>query len=113
MKKLFVSLSVTLLLSSTTVLAQGPIKNALDRFTDQEKGKTVFIEKGNRALGISGGYRSLTAGGEDALSGDGYAILSLLNIGNGQFQTYSVSPSFSYFLAIQVGYTHYIKSKKH
>lgn len=31
--------------------AQSPIQNALSRFTDPEKGHTVFIEKGHYALG--------------------------------------------------------------
>lgn len=99
MKKLILFLTAATLLSSPAAFSQGPIENALNRFTDPEKGKTVFIGKGNRALGISGGYRNFSAGGEEAASGDGYAILSLLNIGNGKFQTYNVSPSFSYFIA--------------
>lgn len=99
MKKLFMTLLAALLLSSPAIFAQSPINSILDRFVDQEKGRTVFLEKGHRAIGISGGYRSFNVGGEDPLSGDGYSILSLLNIGNGKFRMYNVSPSFSYFLA--------------
>ena len=69
----------------------------LDRFTDPEKGKTTFIPKGNWSVGILGGYRSFSASGEK--DGDGYAILSLLNIGDGSLHLYNVSPSFSFFLA--------------
>ena len=67
------------------------------RFSDPDAPRTVFIPKGNWSMGVSGGYRSFEAGGNEA--GDGFSILSLLNIGNGYLRTYNVSPSFSYFLA--------------
>ena len=91
MKKL---LTLALLLASVSVYAQG----ILDRFTDPEKGSVVFIEKGYHAFGISGGYRSFNAQG-DADANAGYALLSLINIGDGRFQTWSVTPSFSWFPA--------------
>ena len=90
-------ISGALLLTAPALRAQGPIKNVLDRFTDPEKGKTVFIEKGSRALGISGGYRSINSGGNNP--GEGYSLLYILNIGNGKFAMYSVAPKFSYFVA--------------
>lgn len=92
-------LLITLALAWMTICAsaQSPIQNALSRFTDPEKGHTVFIEKGHYALGLSGGYRSFSAAGDGA--GNGYSILSILNIGDGKFAMYDVAPSFSYFLA--------------
>ena len=86
-------LCIALCLLSVNAMAQG----ILNRFTDPEKGKVVFIEKGSRALGIAGGYRSFNAGGD--VLGDGYAVLSLLNIGTGKLSVYNVAPSFSYFVA--------------
>lgn len=83
---------LALCLLPVSAMAQG----ILDRFTDPAKGHTVFIEKGNRALGISGSYRSFAAGTDGA---GGYSILSLLNIGDGGFKMYEVTPSFSYFIA--------------
>ena len=73
----------------------------LDRFTDPEKGRTVFIEQGNHALGISGGYRSFRASGDEDANA-GYAFLTLLNIGDGRLQTWGVTPSFSVFVADDV-----------
>ena len=93
MKKLVCVLAALLPLMAS---AQG-ISGILDRFKDPEKGNNVFISKGHWSWGISGGYRSFEAGGNEA--GDGFSILSLLNIGNGYLRTYNVSPSFSYFLA--------------
>lgn len=72
----------------------------LDRFTDPEKGRTVFIEKGSHAMGITASYRSLNVGG--ATAADGYSILSVLNIGDGKLQMYEVSPGFSFFVADDV-----------
>lgn len=86
-------LCLALCLLSVNALAQG----ILDRFNDPEKGKVVFIEKGNRSIGISGAFRSLNIGGDTA--GDGYSVLSLLNIGTGKLSVYNVSPSFAYFVA--------------
>lgn len=87
------TICLALFLLSVNAFAQG----ILHRFEDPEKGRVVFIEKGNRSLGISGSYRSFNAGGD--VVGDGYSVLTLLNIGNGRFAVYNVSPSFSYFVA--------------
>ena len=83
-----------LLLAGLTASAQG----ILDRYTDPDKGKVVFIQKGNHAFGISGGYRNFNVTGDDT-NNSGYAILSLLNIGNGSLHTWSVTPSISWFVA--------------
>lgn len=91
-------LCIALSLISLNAMAQGKVlRGILDRFDDPEKGKVVFIEKGHRAIGITGGYRSFAAGGD--IGSDGYYILSMLNIGNGKLRMYNVAPSFSYFLA--------------
>lgn len=92
MKQLFTTLAIVLVGFSAS--AQG----ILDRFTDPKEGHVVFIEKGHHAFGISGGYRSFTAQG-DADANSGYALLSLLNIGDGRLQTWGVTPSFSWFPA--------------
>lgn len=92
MKKLVL---LALCLIPVGAMAQG--MGILDRFTDPAKGRTVFIEKGYRALGISGGYHSFQAGADGAAGG--YSILSLLNIGEGSFKMYEATPSFSYFIA--------------
>ena len=89
MKKI---ICLALCLLSVNALAQG----VLSRVTDAEHMKTVFIEKGNRALGIAGSYWSFNAGGD--VLGDGYAVMSLLNIGSGKYATYYVAPKFSYFI---------------
>lgn len=68
----------------------------LERFDDPFKGHTVFVPKGCNSIGISGSYRSFQVGGEN--QGDGFAILSLLNIGDGSLVIYNVAPSFSYFI---------------
>ena len=93
MKRLF--LTATILMAGIVASAQG----ILNRYSEPGSAGTVFIPKGNKAIGISGGYRSINVGGEDPASGDGYAILSMLNIGNGEFCKYNVSPSFSFFYA--------------
>ena len=93
MKKLVCVLAALLPLVAS---AQG-IGGILDRFKDPEKGNSVFISKGHWSWGISGGYRSFAAAGDGV--GDGYSVLSLLNIGNGYLKMYNVSPSFSYFVA--------------
>jgi hypothetical protein len=92
MKRL--SFVTAILFVSVSALAQNE-RGILNRFTDPEKGSTVFIEKGHRAINLTGGYRSIKAGGDAA--SDGYSILSLLNIGEGEFVNYSISPSFSLF----------------
>lgn len=68
----------------------------LKRYTDPDIGSTVFIEKGYRSINLVGGYRSIRAGGD--ATGDGYSILSLLNIGNGEYINYNISPSISFFI---------------
>jgi hypothetical protein len=92
MKKLITTLAVVLV--GFSAFGQG----ILDRFTDPEKGSVVFIEKGNHAYGVSGGYRSFSAIG-DAENNIGYSIFSLINIGDGRLQTWNVRPSFSTFIA--------------
>ena len=82
---------------SAQLYAQGGIQKILQRFEDPEKGKVVFIEKGTWALGISGSYHGYDASG--LANGDGYSILSMLNIGSGSFRTWTVAPSYSYFLS--------------
>ena len=93
MKRLF--FTATIIMAGIAASAQG----ILNRYSEPGSAGTVFIPKGNKAIGISGGYRSINVGGEDPASGDGYAILSMLNIGNGEFCKYNVSPSFSFFYA--------------
>lgn len=108
-KKLLFALAA--LCMSVQLFAQGGIKNILHRFEDPDKGNVVFIEKGTRTLGISGSYRSFDASG--LANGDGYSILSMLNIGSGAFRTWVVAPSFSYFpsddfsLGVRLEYTGY------
>lgn len=99
MKKLF---CMILALVCLTAAAQGPIAKITERFSDPEKGHPVFIEKGCRGIGIRGSFRSFKVGGDSVVDGDGYSILSILQIGNGILNTYSVSPSFSFFVADDV-----------
>lgn len=97
MKKAFTLAMLLLSLSAFSQEKKGLASGILDRFTDSEKGRTVFVEKGHRSLGISGGYRSYKGNGE--AENDGYGILSLLNVGDGYIRMYNVSPNFSYFVA--------------
>lgn len=95
MKKLSVLAAAMLL--STSVFAQGPMTRYLEgRFGGPEK--NVFIEKGSRAFGIKGGFRSFNVSGDDATN-VGYALLSLLNVGEGHLKVWNVAPSFSTFIA--------------
>ena len=94
MKRVLVIACSLLCLSA---FAQTQESGILDRFTDPSKGRTVFISKGHRAAGVSGTYRYFNAGGEQ--DGDGYHILSMLNIGNGSLHYYSIAPSYSWFAA--------------
>lgn len=80
--------------------AQSPVSKIMERFDDPEKGHTVFIEKGSHTMGISGSYRDFRAGGN--VSADGFDILSLLNMGSGQAQVWTVSPKFNWFPANDV-----------
>lgn len=81
---------------SVTMSAFSQNSGILNRYTDPDIGSTVFIEKGYRAINLVGGYRSIRAGGD--ATGDGYSILSLLNIGDGEYINYSISPSISFFI---------------
>ncbi len=94
MKKLI--LTAVLVTVALGASGQG-LSGILNRYTDPEKGHVTFIEKGNHAFGISGTFRSFVASGN--ADGDGYSVFSLLNIGNGKAQIWSVSPSFSTFIA--------------
>lgn len=110
MKKIF--LSAMMIMAASLANAQGPIAGILNRYTDPEKGQVTFIEKGNRAFGISGSFRSFNASG--TTGSDGYSILSMLNIGDGSAKLWSVAPGFSWFVAddlsigINVNYSGYL-----
>lgn len=88
------------MLASAQAFAQTPVAGILNRFTDPDRGHVVFIEKGSRAIGIKGSYWSVSADGY--ADGDGYTIISLLNIGDGRLQTWSVTPKASWFVADDV-----------
>ena len=77
--------------------AQSPVAGILNRFSDPDKGHVVFIEKGSRAIGIKGGYRNFATDGY--ADGDGYSLLSLVNIGDGNISIWNVTPKFSWFVA--------------
>lgn len=83
-------------LVSVAMSVFGQNSGILKRYTDPDIGSTVFIEKGYRSINLVGGYRSIRAGGD--ATGDGYSILSLLNIGNGEYINYNISPSISFFI---------------
>lgn len=97
MKKI---LTLVFVMAGLQAYAQSPIAGILNRFTDPEKGHVVFIEKGSRALGIKGSYSYFNADGY--VSGDGYSILSLLNVGDSHLNIWSVTPKFSWFVADDV-----------
>lgn len=86
------------LLAGLSAFAQGPLTKYLEGRFGGEEEESVFIEKGRKAFGISGGYRSFNALGDDATNA-GFSLLSLLNIGNGQLKIWNVAPSFSTFIA--------------
>lgn len=90
-------LSLSLMLLCVSAFAQNGF---LDRFNDPEKGHTVFIPKGCRSIGITGGYNSFNVGGEK--DNDGFSVLSYLNIGDGSLRTWNVAPKFSVFVADDV-----------
>lgn len=94
------------LLTSLVLLAciSAGAQGILDRYSEPGVPKTVFIPKGSKAIGISGGYRSIKVGGENVLEGDGYAFLSMLNIGNGSFSKYNISPKFSFFISDDIAF---------
>ena len=110
MKKL---LLLAVMLLPLSAFAQNPIDKALSRFNDPDNPqKGAFLAKGGRAFGIGGSYRLFNVTGENP--GDGYSILSLLNIGQGKLQTWNVTPSYSWFVAddlclgASVGYNGYL-----
>ncbi len=92
---LLVAVSLCIGLSA---FAQGPLTKYLEGRFGGEEEKSVFIEKGRKALGIKVGFRSINASGDDVTNA-GYSLLSLLNIGKGQLKIWSVSPRFSTFIA--------------
>ena len=94
MKKTIIA---ALILLSFQAFAQTPIAGILNRFTDPDKGHTVFVEKGNHALGFSGNYYSFNAAGY--ADGDGFSLLSLLNMGDGVVHAWNVVPRISWFVA--------------
>lgn len=89
-----------LLISCGSLSAQKVVDNFLRRFDAPEKGRTVFMPKGCYAYGMGASFRSFSASGDDA--GEGYSILSILNIGNGNLNIWSVSPGISWFIADDV-----------
>lgn len=99
MKKLFLIAFTFICLSAQA--QKNLIDKALSRFNDPENPEnSVFLAKGGQAIGISGSYKMFDITGDNA--GDGYAILSVLNLGEGKFHTWNVYPSFSWFVADDV-----------
>ena len=94
MKKTIVA---ALMMLSFQAFAQTPIAGILNRFTDPDKGHTVFVEKGNHAIGFSGNYYNFNAAGYT--DGDGFSLLSLLNMGDGVVHAWNVVPRLSWFVA--------------
>ena len=111
MKKLLLTALVLLPLSAFAQKVN-PIDKALSRFNDPDNPESgVFLAKGGRAIGIGGSYRLFDLTGENP--GDGYSILSLLNIGQGKLHIWNISPGFSWFVAndlslgVSLNYTGY------
>ena len=89
---------VALVFTCATTFAQDPVTRYLEeRFDGSEDGK-AFVRKGSRSIGIKGGFRSFNASGDESTN-TGYALLSMLNIGNGQLKVWNVSPNIQYFLS--------------
>jgi len=89
---------VALVFTCATTFAQDPVTRYLEeRFDGSQDGK-AFVKKGSRSIGIKGGFRSFNASGDEATN-TGYALLSMLNVGNGQLKVWNVSPSIQYFLS--------------
>ena len=89
---------VALVFTCATTFAQDPVTRYLEeRFDGSQDGK-AFVKKGSRSIGIKGGFRSFNASGDESTN-TGYALLSMLNIGNGQLKVWNVSPSIQYFLS--------------
>ncbi len=106
---------VALGFSCATVFAQDPLTRYLEgRFDGSEDG-AAFVKKGSRSIGIKGGFRSFNASGDEATN-TGYALLSMLNVGNGQLKVWNVSPNIQYFLSndlslgVSLDYTGYAVS---
>lgn len=94
MKRLFV---LAAMLMSVSAYAQDPVSKYLEnRFGGPDS--QTFIAKGSHALSIKGGYRSFGSLGDDDTNA-GYALLSLLNIGDAQLRIWNISPSYSHFIA--------------
>lgn len=89
---------VALVFSGATVFAQDPLTRYLEERFDGSEDGTAFVKKGSRSIGIKGGFRSFNASGDEATN-TGYALLSMLNVGNGQLKVWNVSPSIQYFLS--------------
>lgn len=88
--------TLALLLACISAQAQGPLTRYMEgRFGAENK---PFIEKGSHAIGIKGGFRSFSVSGDEATN-VGYALLSLLNVGDGKLKVWNVAPRFSTFIA--------------
>lgn len=98
MKKLFVT--SLLLVLFTQAQAQKVVDHFLNRFADPDKPRNAFLEKGGRGIGFSGSYRQFNVAGDNL--GDGYAILSMLNIGQGRLHIWNISPRLTWFVADDV-----------
>lgn len=110
MKKLII---IALTMVSLSAFAQNPVDKVLGRFNDPDNPQSgAFLAKGGRSIGISGSYRLFDVTG--ANEGDGYSILSILNIGQGKMQIWNVSPRFAWFVAddtslgFRLGYSGYL-----
>ena len=106
---------VALVFTCATTFAQDPVTRYLEeRFDGSQDGK-AFVKKGSRSIGIKGGFRSFNASGDESTN-TGYALLSMLNVGNGQLKVWNVSPSIQYFLSndlslgVSLDYTGYAVS---
>ncbi|MBR1782533.1 MAG: hypothetical protein IJ753_09380 [Bacteroidales bacterium] len=98
MKKLFASTLLLVLFAQAQ--AQNVVDHFLNRFADPDRPRTAFLEKGGRGIGFSGAYRQFNVAGDNL--GDGYAILSMLNIGEGRLHLWSVAPRVTWFVADDV-----------
>ena len=98
MKKLFVSTLLLVLFAQAQ--AQNVVDHFLNRFAAPDRPRTPFIEKGGVGIGIGGSFREFNVSGDNL--GDGYAILSMLNIGEGRLQLWNVAPRVTWLLADDV-----------
>lgn len=97
MKKILTTAAILLAASCATLSAQSIAQKFIDRYSDPDNPKAVFIGKGNYSTGFTASYHSFDASGEKA--GDGYSILSLLNIGDGFLAKYDITLGASFFVA--------------